>query len=69
MNSSRIKNTKDACFLSYVKDRSKINRGHTLRHPLNINLTISNENQDCKIGTVCTGSTSGKGEGEERRLR
>jgi hypothetical protein len=28
-------------------------RGHTLRHPLNINLNINNENQDCKIGTVC----------------
>jgi hypothetical protein len=25
---------------------------HTLRHPLNINLTINNENQGCKIGTV-----------------
>jgi hypothetical protein len=27
--------------------------GHALRHPLNINLNINNEKQDCKIGTVC----------------
>jgi hypothetical protein len=27
--------------------------GHTLRHPLKINLNINNEKQDCKIGTMC----------------
>jgi hypothetical protein len=40
--------------------------------PLNINLNINNENQDCKIGTVCVGGeggTSGKEEGEGKRLR
>jgi hypothetical protein len=31
---------------------------------LNINLNINNENQDCKIGTVCEGETGGRREGE-----
>jgi hypothetical protein len=34
----------------------KINCTHSglaLRHPLNINLNINNEIQDCKTGTVC----------------
>jgi hypothetical protein len=34
--------------------------------PLNIDLEINNERQDCKIGTVWTG-TCGRGEGEQRR--
>jgi hypothetical protein len=37
-------------------------------HTVNINLNINNENQDCKIGTVC-GSTSGREEVVGRRLR
>jgi hypothetical protein len=38
---------------------------------LNVNLNISNKNQDCKIGTVCAeeGGTTGKKEGEGKRLR
>jgi hypothetical protein len=32
-----------------------IHSGHSLRHPLNINLNINNENQDSKIGTVWGG--------------
>jgi hypothetical protein len=40
--------------------------GNTLRQPLNINLDIKNERQDCKIGTVCV---LVRGEGEGRRLR
>jgi hypothetical protein len=39
---------------------------------LNIDLNINNENQDCKIGTVCAGmeseGASGRGKGEGRRL-
>jgi hypothetical protein len=27
--------------------------------PLNINLNINNENQDCKVGTVCAGEEGG----------
>jgi hypothetical protein len=27
--------------------------GHISRYLLNINLNVNNENQDCKIGTVC----------------
>jgi hypothetical protein len=34
---------------------------HTLRHPLNINLKINNERQDCKIGK---GGFKWSGEGE-----
>jgi hypothetical protein len=34
--------------------------------PLNINLNINNEKQDCKIGTMCMGGTSGRREGEGR---
>jgi hypothetical protein len=31
--------------------------------PLNINLNINNERQDCKIGTICiSGDTSERGE-------
>jgi hypothetical protein len=29
--------------------------------PLNINLNINNERQDCKIGIVCWGVTYGRG--------
>jgi hypothetical protein len=36
--------------------------------PLNTNLNINNEKQDCKTGTVCMRGTSGKEkEGEGRR--
>jgi hypothetical protein len=34
--------------------------------PLNINLNVKNENQDCKVGTVCGGILVG-GEGEWKR--
>jgi hypothetical protein len=36
--------------------------------PLNTNLNINNERQDCKVGTVCMGGTSGREEGEWRRF-
>jgi hypothetical protein len=38
----------------------------TVRHtPLNINLNINNERQDCKIGTVCVwGGYLWEGKGE-----
>jgi hypothetical protein len=37
---------------------------------LNINLSINNDNQDCKIGTYVGGEgTSGRREGEGRILR
>jgi hypothetical protein len=39
--------------------------GDTSRNPLNINVDINNERQDCEIGTV--GEMSGRGECEERR--
>jgi hypothetical protein len=45
-------------------------RGHTL-NILKVNLIINNENQDCKIGTVCAEGREillGVG-GEGRRLR
>jgi hypothetical protein len=50
--------------------------GHTYGDtPLNINLSINNENQYCKIGTVCVfvcvcvcvWSTSGRKKGEGRK--
>jgi hypothetical protein len=28
---------------------------------VSVNLNINNENQDCKIGTMCVGGTSGSG--------
>jgi hypothetical protein len=35
----------------------------TLRNPLNIDLNINNERQDCKTGTVCVGDNLMEGEG------
>jgi hypothetical protein len=36
---------------------------HTLRNPLNINLNINKERQECEVGTVCVyGGISRKGE-------
>jgi hypothetical protein len=42
----------------------------TLRNPLNIDLGINNERQDCKMCTGAIGGCSwGLGQGEQRRLR
>jgi hypothetical protein len=46
------------------QDKSLTHSRDTSRNPLNIDLNIKNERQDCKIGIVCEGSTSGRGEGE-----
>jgi hypothetical protein len=54
--------------------RTKVKYTHSGIHwetPLNINLNINNERQDCKVGIVyvCWGGTSEREEGEWRRLR
>jgi hypothetical protein len=54
-------------------DRTKVKHthsGHTLRHPpLKFNSNINDENQDCKIGTVCAwgGEVHIRGVKERRR--
>jgi hypothetical protein len=51
----------------YWMDQDKLYPQQDTQTPLNINLNINNERQDCNIDTV--EGTSGRGESEWRRLR
>jgi hypothetical protein len=49
-------------------DKSVLTAGMHLKTPLNIDLNINNESQDCKIGTVYLwGGDFWEGESERRR--